>query len=74
MKKLFSGVAVIAVAVAVPSRGLKAQFNRADTCFNPINIDYTYMIYNSDEPFPRFKEILVLSQLLIDQFVSNYKF
>lgn len=49
MKKLFFGVVVITGAVVAFSGGLKAQFTRCDTYCNPINIDYTYMIYNSDE-------------------------
>ncbi len=39
----------IAFAIITNSGLLKAQFTSADTYCNPINIDYTYMIYNSDE-------------------------
>jgi hypothetical protein len=34
---------------AIAMNGLKAQFSRNNTWCNPINIDYTYMIFNSAE-------------------------
>lgn len=49
MKKLFFRAVVITGAVVAFSGGLKAQFTKCDTYCNPINIDYTYMIYNSNE-------------------------
>lgn len=48
MKKLFFQV-VFAGVLVIFNGSLHAQFTRADTYCNPINIDYTYMIYNSDQ-------------------------
>lgn len=36
------------LATVLPSPGAFAQSMRADTYCNPLNIDYTYMIYNAD--------------------------
>lgn len=48
--KNFVFVITLAFATAfIRTIELKAQFAAAETYCNPINIDYTYMIYNSDE-------------------------
>lgn len=49
MKKLFFQVLFMVWLLVAVNGYLKAQFTKADTYCNPINIDYTYMIYNSDE-------------------------
>lgn len=40
---------ILLVAFAFISGQLYAQFNQMKTYCNPINLDYTYMIYNSDK-------------------------
>ena len=44
MKQLF----LLLLALGAPALAL-AQDMRQDTYCNPLNIDYTYMIYNSDK-------------------------
>lgn len=50
MKYIFALISSLFISVLVPGLNcLKAQFTRSSTWCNPINIDYTYSIYNSAE-------------------------